>query len=164
MPVQSCDGASATSGAPNRAEDSRMTPQQIMLVRESFTKVLPIRDTAAALFYDRLFAIDPSTRPMFRGDLKSQGTKLMAAIGAVVRSLDRIDTMLPTIRDLARRHAGYGVRDEHYATVGSALLWTLEQGLGADFTPEVRDAWATAYGMLSAAMIEAASDTLPSAA
>jgi len=141
-----------------------MTPDQIALVRQSFAKVLPIRDAAAALFYDRLFTLDPSTRPMFRGDLKSQGAKLMAAIGAVVRSLDRIDTMLPTIRDLARRHVGYGVRNEHYAAVGSALLWTLEQGLGADFTPEVRDAWATAYGMLSAAMIEAASDTLPSAA
>jgi len=141
-----------------------MTPDQIALVRQSFAKVLPIRDAAAALFYDRLFTLDPSTRPMFRGDLKSQGAKLMAAIGAVVRSLDRIDTMLPTIRDLARRHVGYGVRNEHYATVGSALLWTLEQGLGADFTPEVRDAWATAYGLLSTAMIEAASDTLPSAA
>jgi hemoglobin-like flavoprotein len=101
---------------------------------------------------------------MFRGDMKSQGAKLMAAIGAVVRSLDRIDTMLLTIRDLARRHVGYGVRDEHYATVGAALLWTLEQGLGADFTPQVRDAWATAYGMLSAAMIEAASESLPTAA
>ena len=141
-----------------------MTPDQIALVRQSFAKVLPIRDAAAALFYDRLFALDPNTRPMFRGDLKSQGAKLMAAIGSVVRSLDHLDTMLPTIRDLARRHVGYGVRNEHYATVGSALLWTLEQGLGADFTPEVRDAWATAYGMLSAAMIEAASDTLPSAA
>ena len=141
-----------------------MTPDQIALVRQSFAKVLPIRDAAATLFYDRLFTLDPSTRPMFRGDLKSQGAKLMAAIGAVVRSLDRIDTMLPTIRDLARRHVGYGVRNEHYATVGSALLWTLEQGLGADFTPEVRDAWATAYGLLSTAMIEAASDTLPSAA
>ena len=141
-----------------------MTPDQIALVRQSFAKVLPIRDAAAALFYDRLFTLDPSTRPMFRGDLKSQGAKLMAAIGAVVRSLDRIDTMLPTIRDLARRHVAYGVRNEHYATVGSALLWTLEQGLGADFTPEVRDAWATAYGMLSTTMIEAASEPLPSAA
>jgi hemoglobin-like flavoprotein len=141
-----------------------MTPDQIMLVRQSFTKVLPIRDAAAALFYDRLFTIDPSTRPMFRGDLKAQGAKLMAAIGAVVRSLDRLDAMLPTIRDLARRHTGYGVRDEHYASVGSALLWTLEQGLGADFTPAVRDAWATAYGVLSTAMIEAASEPLPSAA
>jgi hemoglobin-like flavoprotein len=141
-----------------------MTPDQIALVRQSFAKVLPIKDAAAALFYDRLFTIDPSTRPMFRGDMKAQGAKLMAAIGAVVRSLDRIDTMLPTIRDLARRHVGYGVRDEHYATVGAALLWTLEQGLSADFTPQVRDAWATAYGMLSTAMIEAASEPLPTAA
>src|SRR5262245_50951885 len=115
-----------------------MTPEQIALVRESFAKVVPIREQAAALFYDRLFAIDPSTRPLFRGDMKSQGAKRMAAIGAVVRSLDRLETMLDDLGALARRHVRYGVRDEHYASVGTALLWTLEQGLGPDFTPPVR--------------------------
>ncbi len=141
-----------------------MTPQQVALVRQSFAKVVPIREQAAALFYDRLFTIDPSTRPLFRGDMKSQGAKLMAAIGAVVKSLDRIEVMLDEIRSLARRHDRYGVRDEHYASVGAALLWTLEQGLGSDFTPEVREAWATAYGVLSSTMIEATSEPLRGAA
>ena len=141
-----------------------MTPQQIALVRESFAKVVPIREQAAALFYERLFAIDPGTRPLFRGDMKSQGAKLMAAIGAVVKSLDHIDTMLDDLRALARRHDGYGVRAEHYASVGAALLWTLEQGLGFGFTPEVRDAWAAAYDLLSSAMIAATSEPLRGAA
>ena len=137
-----------------------MTPQQVALVRQSFAKVVPIREQAAALFYDRLFAIDASTRALFRGDMKSQGAKLMAAIGAVVKSLDRIETMLDDLRAFARRHDRYGVREEHYASVGAALLWTLEQGLGSDFTPEVGEAWATAYGILSSTMIAAASEPM----
>ena len=137
-----------------------MTPHQIALVRESFATVVPISEQAAGLFYDRLFAIEPSTRPLFHGDLKSQGAKLMAAIGVVVKSLDRIETMLDDLRALARRHDRYGVREEHYASVGAALLWTLEQGLGLDFTPDVREAWATAYGLLSSAMIAASSEPL----
>ena len=141
-----------------------MTPQQVALVRESFAKVVPIKEQAAALFYDRLFVIDPSTRPLFRGDMRSQGVKLMAAIGAVVKSLDRIETMLDDLRGLARRHDRYGVQEAHYASVGAALLWTLDQGLGADFTPDVRNAWATAYGLLSSAMIEATSTPLRGAA
>lgn len=140
-----------------------MTPEQIALVRESFAKVVPIREQAAALFYDRLFAIDPSTRPLFRGDMRSQGAKLMAAIGAVVKSLDRLETMLDDLRALARRHDRYGVREAHYASVGAALLWTLEQGLGADFTPQVREAWAIAYGLLSSAMIAATAESLRAA-
>ena len=135
-----------------------MTPRQVALVQESFAKILPIREQAAALFYDRLFALDPSTRPLFRGDMKSQGAKLMAAIGAVVKSLDRLDTILDDVRALARRHHRYGVRQEHYASVGAALLWTLEQGLGFDFTPDVRRAWATAYDLLSGPMIAVSSD------
>src|SRR5215510_10331461 len=138
-----------------------MTPQQVALVRESFTKIVPIREQAAALFYNRLFAIDPNTRPLFRGDMKSQGAKLMAAIGAVVESLDRIDTIPDDLRTLARRHHRYGVREEHYASVGAALLWTLEQGLGCDFTPDVRQACATAHDLLSGAMIAVSSDKDP---
>jgi hemoglobin-like flavoprotein len=135
-----------------------MTPRQVALVQESFAKIIPIRAQAAALFYNRLFAIDPSTRPLFRGYMKSQGAKLMAVIGAVVKSLDRIDTILDDLRTLARRHHRYGVREEHYASVGAALLWTLEQGLGFDFTPDVREAWATAYDLLSGAMIAVSSE------
>src|SRR5262245_55193210 len=110
-----------------KATTSPITPQQIALVRESFAKVLPIREQAAALFYERLFTIDPSTRRLFRGDMKSQGAKLVAAISAVVKSLDRIESMRNDLEILARRHCGYGVREEHYASVGAALLWTLEQ-------------------------------------
>ena len=138
----------------------RMTPHQIALVRESFATVVPISEQAVGLFYDRLFAIDPSTRPLFQGDMKSQGAKLMAAIGAVVKSLDCIETILGDLRALARRHDRYGVREEHYASVGAALLWTLEQRLGLDFTSDVREAWAAAYGLLSSAMIAASSEPL----
>jgi nitric oxide dioxygenase len=132
-----------------------MSPQQIALVQQSFAKVIPIREQAAALFYERLFAIDPSTRPLFRSDVRAQGAKLMAAIATVVKSLDRLDLILDDLRTLARRHDGYGVQEAHYASVGSALLWTLERGLGADFTSELREAWAAAYGVLSDAMIDA---------
>jgi hemoglobin-like flavoprotein len=134
-----------------------MTPRQIDLVQASFAKVAPIADQAAALFYDRLFATDPGTRALFaHADLAAQGRKLMAAIGFVVGALRRPEAMLGTVRDLARRHVGYGVQDHHYATVGAALLWTLEQGLGDAFTPETREAWAAAYGLLTSVMLEAA--------
>jgi hemoglobin-like flavoprotein len=134
-----------------------MTPRQIELVRGSFAKVLPIRADAAALFYDRLFATEPSVRPLFQGDMKAQGAKLMAAIAMVVDALDRLDAVIEDVKELARRHVKYGVVESHYATVGAALLWTLEQGLGKDvFTDEMKDAWAAAYAALSGAMIEAA--------
>ena len=134
-----------------------MTPHQITLVQQSFARVLPIKKTAASLFYDHLFTIDPSTRALFRGDMATQGAKLMAAIATIVQSLDRIEPMLGHIRALARRHVQYGVTRAHYTSVGTALLWTLEQGLGADFTPEVRDAWDSAYRLLSGTMLEATS-------
>jgi len=133
-----------------------MTPDQISLVKESFTKVLPIKDAAAAAFYDRLFTLDPALKPLFKGDIVAQGQKLMAAIATVVASLDRLDTVLPTVQAMARRHVGYGVKDSHYATVGAALLDTLAGAFGPAFTPELRSAWATAYGTLSGAMIDAA--------
>lgn len=133
-----------------------MTPHQINLVKTSFAKVLPIKDIAAAAFYDRLFTADPALKPLFKGDMKAQGQKLMMAIGTVVASLDRLDAVIGTVQDMARRHVGYGVQDSHYATVGAALLDTLASAFGDDFTPETRDAWATAYGILSGAMIDAA--------
>ena len=142
-----------------------MTPDQIRLVQASFQLVLPIAAQAAALFYRRLFSTDPGTRRLFaHTDLEAQGRKLLAAIGFVVGALHRPEGMLGTVRDLARRHVGYGVREEHYATVGAALLWTLEQGLGEEFTPETRDAWAAAYGLLSGVMIQAAREGAPIAA
>jgi len=129
-----------------------MTPRQIELVRTTFRDIAPMAREAAALFYDRLFATDPSLRRLFRGNMVTQGAKLMQVLEAAIDRLDRIDTLVPVLRDLGRRHAGYGVVDGHYDTVGDAFLWTLEQSLGAGFTPEVREAWATAYGLLAGAM------------
>src|SRR5215510_9500698 len=122
-----------------------MTDKQKVLVQESFEKVRPIADAAASLFYDRLFTLDPSLRALFRGDLKEQGQKLMQMIEIAVKGLNKLDTLVPAVKELGRRHACYGVRNEHYAIFRSALLWTLEQGLGADFTEEVKEAWATVY-------------------
>ena len=133
-----------------------MTPQQISLIQTSWASVLPIQDTAAGLFYQRLFALDPAVRPMFKGDMQEQGRKLMKMLGTVVNSLTRLDELVPVAQDMARRHVGYGVQAQHYDTVGAALLWTLEQGLGSAFTDDTRDAWATAYGTLAGVMKEAA--------
>jgi len=133
-----------------------MTPQDISLVQSSFEKVAPIAPQAAALFYGRLFETFPEAKPLFKGNMDEQGGKLMATLATVVRSLDKLETIIPAVKTLAVRHVAYGVKPEHYAPVGAALLWTLEQGLGADFTPETASAWATAYGALSSAMIEAA--------
>jgi hemoglobin-like flavoprotein len=134
-----------------------MTPRQISLIQSSWSAVEPIADTAAILFYDRLFELDPALRRLFRKtDMTQQRKILMQTLTVVVRSLARLDTIVPAIQALGRRHAGYGVRDEHYDTVGAALLWTLEQGLGDAFDDETADAWATAYTTLASVMIEAA--------
>ena len=133
-----------------------MNARQIELVQASWREVAPIADDAASLFYSRLFDLDPSLKSMFRGDMKQQGKKLMSMIGFAVNALNRIDSLLPGLRSLGQRHAGYGVRDEHYDTVARALLWTLEKGLGAAFTKEVKQAWIAAYGVLAGTMKEAA--------
>jgi hemoglobin-like flavoprotein len=133
-----------------------MTPQEIELVQSSFRKVLPIKDTAGELFYGRLFTIDPTLRPLFPEDVKPQIQKLMAMIATAVGGLSRLETIVPAVQDLGRRHAGYGVKDKDYDTVGAALLWTLEQGLGDQFTPETKSAWTACYGLLAATMKDAA--------
>jgi hemoglobin-like flavoprotein len=133
-----------------------MSPEQQTLVRDSFAKVVPIAPAAAAMFYDRLFTLDPSLRPLFTGDMAEQGRKLMAMIGTAVVNLHRLETIVPAVRDLGQRHAGYGVTDAHYDTVAAALLWTLEQGLGADFTPQTRDAWTVCYTAIAGEMKTAA--------
>ena len=135
-----------------------LTPQAVTLVRNSFAQVEPIADAAAAIFYDRLFALDPSLSHLFKGDMVQQGRKLMSMIGAAVRGLDDLDRLVPVLRQLGVRHAGYGVQLQHYDTVGSALLYTLERGLGAAFTPEVRAAWTSVYGVLATTMQAAARD------
>ncbi len=136
-----------------------LTPAQKTLVQESFATIAPIADDAAVLFYRRLFEIDPSLEPMFKGDMAEQRRKLMQMLAMAVKGLDRLDQLVPAVQELGRRHVGYGVIDEHYNTVGAALLWTLETGLGAAFTPEVKDAWATVYGILASTMQEAAKET-----
>jgi hemoglobin-like flavoprotein len=133
-----------------------MTPDQIALVQDSFKKVVPISEAAASIFYSRLFEIAPDVKPMFKGDIKEQGRKLMATLGVVVTGLTRLETVLPAASALAKKHVDYGVKAEHYAPVGAALLWTLEKGLGEAWTPELADAWATAYGTLSGYMISEA--------
>jgi hemoglobin-like flavoprotein len=117
---------------------------------------MPIADVAAELFYDRLFEIAPQVRPLFRRDMKNQGRKLMTTLAMVVGGLKNLEAMMPAIAGLAVKHVNYGVTAEHYEPVGEALIWTLERGLGPAFTPQTREAWMTAYGALSAAMIEAA--------
>lgn len=133
-----------------------MTPENIALVKTSWQQVLPIQKAAAELFYGRLFELDPSLRPLFRGDMAEQGRKLMTMINTVVMSLDRLGPMLGAIEDLGRRHVAYGVTDAHYDTVGSALLWTLGKGLGEQFTLAVQAAWAQTYDTLASAMKQAA--------
>ena len=133
-----------------------LTETQKHLVQESFQTIAPIADDAAALFYGRLFALDPSLQHMFRGDMKEQRRKLMQMITAAVKGLDRLEQLVPVVEDLGRRHVGYGVTDAHYDTVGSALLWTLEMGLGSAFTPETKEAWAAVYGLLATTMKNAA--------
>ena len=134
-----------------------MTPDQKALVKLTWQKVLPIAESASELFYHRLFEIDPALRDLFDGtDMTMQRLKLMQTLGVAIRGLDDLETLLPIVEDLGRRHVGYGVTDAHYETVGAALLWTLEKGLGEAWTPEVADAWTAAYGTLSGAMREAA--------
>jgi hemoglobin-like flavoprotein len=129
---------------------------QKALVQTSFAQVRPIADAAAALFYNRLFELDPTLRPLFKSDLKEQGRKLMDMLTLAVKGLDRPEALLPALAALGRRHAGYGVNKHDYETVGAALLWTLEQGLGPSFTPDIREAWSALYRLVADTMSEAA--------
>ena len=130
-----------------------MTPSDVALVQSSFGKVKPIAQAAAAMFYGRLFEIAPEVKPLFRGDMTEQGKKLMMTLAAVVGSLHDLPAILPAASALAKKHVDYGVKPGHYAPVGEALLWTLERGLGAAWTPQVAAAWASAYATLSSYMI-----------
>ena len=133
-----------------------MTPENQAFVRDSFAKVAPAASQTAAQFYDRLFALDPSLRPLFKGDMTEQGRKLMAIIGTAVANLDKLETIVPVVQALGRRHATYGVQPEHYDTVASALLRALGQGLGDAFTQPVKAAWTEAYTILATVMKDAA--------
>jgi hemoglobin-like flavoprotein len=140
----------------NENESIAMTPTQIKLVQDSFLLVLPIEDTAADLFYQRLFELDPSLRPLFKGDLAQQKKMLMQTLSVAVRGLSKLDAVVPVLEHLGQRHVGYGVEDRHYETVGAALLWTLEKGLGAAYTAETAAAWTTVYELIAKVMRNAA--------
>ena len=141
-----------------------MTPDQKALVKTTWSLVVPIADTAASLFYGRLFEIDPSTRPMFEStDMPEQRKKLMQALATVIGGLDNLAPLIPVLETLGRKHVAYGVLDKHYDSVGTALLWTLEQGLQTAWTPPVQDAWIAAYTAVAGVMRNAAK-TVPNAA
>ena len=132
-----------------------MTPEQVNLVQQSFAKVAPISEQAAALFYDRLFEVAPAVRSMFPDDMTEQRKKLMATLAVVVNGLTNLEAVLPAASALAKRHVSYGAKPEHYPVVGGALLWTLEKGLGDAWTSDTA-AWTAAYGTLSGYMISEA--------
>jgi hemoglobin-like flavoprotein len=129
---------------------------QIEAVKESWSKVVPIADQAAVLFYERLFTLDPSLRALFKPDMTEQRKLLMTMLGTAVGGLDRLDRIVPAVQALGRRHNEYGVTNAHYTTVAQALLWTLEHGLGDAFMPDVREAWTAAFGLVSGTMRDAA--------
>jgi hemoglobin-like flavoprotein len=134
-----------------------MNPEQISLVQSSFEKVKPNAPQAAELFYGRLFELSPDVRPLFKEDIAEQGQKLMTMIGAAVNGLSRLESIVPAVQSLGRNHVDYGVKPEHYPVVGAALLWTLEQGLGEDWNPDLAEAWTNAYTILADTMQDAAS-------
>jgi len=138
-----------------------MTDEQQAMVRASFAQVAPNAPAVAALFYERLFQLDPSLRPLFKGDMAAQGRKLMAMIGTAVANLHQLDSVAPAVAQMGQRHVAYGVKQGDYATVGQALLWTLQQGLGEGFTPPVRAAWTECYQTLAAVMTTAAASGSP---
>ncbi|BCE00414.1 globin family protein [Marinicellulosiphila megalodicopiae] len=133
-----------------------MNDQQIKIIQQTFAMVVPIADTAADLFYTRLFELDPSLKKLFKSDLTLQGAKLMKMLGYVVNGLNNLDALIPAIQDLGRRHVDYGVTSDMYETVGLSLLWTLEKGLGPAYTEEAKEAWCTAYTILKNVMCDAA--------
>jgi hemoglobin-like flavoprotein len=135
-----------------------MNERQKELVKSSFKLVAPYTHIAAALFYKRLFKFDPAFRHMFTGDMQEQSRKFGNILNEIIADLDNLESLVPVVEDLGRRHAGYGVQDEHYETVGTALIWTLRQTLGPDFTPPVEEAWQAAYDFLADVMKNAANE------
>ena len=133
-----------------------MKEETIVAVQSTFRKVLPISEVAAELFYGKLFELDPALKPLFTGDIKEQGIKLMKMIAIAVNGLRDLGALVPAVQNLGVRHIAYGVKDSHYDTVGEALLWTLGQGLGDDFTDDVKAAWTEVYLTLASVMKDAA--------
>ncbi|WP_406685113.1 globin domain-containing protein [Seonamhaeicola sp. MEBiC1930] len=135
-----------------------MEAKTIELVQGTFKKVVPIADKAAEIFYDKLFDLDPQLKPLFKGDMKAQGAKLMTMIGTAVNGLTNLESIVPAVQNLGKSHVGYGVKDSHYDTVGTALIYTLKTGLGKSFTPDVEDAWVEVYTVLATTMKDAANE------
>lgn len=135
-----------------------VTPTDVSLVQSSWAKVAPISDTAADLFYGRLFELDPSLKELFPDDMAAQKKNLMQTLAVCVNGLNDLGEIVPAVKALGQRHVNYKVKDEHYETVGAALLWTLSQGLGDEFTTETSEAWAKVYDVLSTTMKEAAAE------
>ncbi|HEU4408139.1 MAG TPA: globin family protein [Polyangiaceae bacterium] len=133
-----------------------LPPQTIDLVRRSWAAVMPISDAAASLFYERLFELDPSVRPLFKGDMREQKKKLMQTLAVAVDGLSNLERLVPVLQSLGVRHAGYMVQERHYDLVGQSLLWTLREGLGNAFTPDVEAAWVSVYGLIADTMKRAA--------
>jgi hemoglobin-like flavoprotein len=141
-----------------------VTARQKELVRETFARVAAHPVVAGLLFYRRLFTLDPSLRRLFHTDVEVQSRKLMEALALIVNCLDAPRSELAGLEALGRRHVEYGVREEHYDTVGAALFWMLEQDLGPAYTPEVRGAWEAAYGFIAQTMKAAARELTAEAA
>ncbi len=135
-----------------------MTPEQVKLVQDSFKKVAPIADQASDIFYAKLFEIAPEVRSLFPEDMSEQKGKLMGMLATAVNNLHQVETIIPAVQDLGRRHVNYGVTADQYKPVGEALIYTLETGLGDDFTPEVKEAWVTTYVTLQKVMTDAAAE------
>lgn len=140
-----------------------MTPEQVTMVQDSFKKVLPIADTAADIFYDRLFEVAPEVRPMFAADMSKQKKALMGTLAVAVESLHKVEEIIPVVKELGAKHLTYGVKDEHYDTVGGALLFTLEKGLGDDWNDDLKAAWTETYGTVAGVMKEAAAEAAAAA-
>lgn len=130
----------------------------IKSVKDSWELAKPIAEKAAELFYGKLFELDPELKPLFKGDMKEQGAKLMKMINTAVNSLDRLGEIVPAVQDLGRRHIKYGIKDADYDVVGEALIWTLDAGLGDAFTEEVKAAWLETYTILATTMKGAAAE------
>lgn len=156
QPEPAAAAAPPAPGAP--AADGPLSPAEIKMVQDTFAAVEPIADDAAALFYGRLFETDPSTKPLFKGDIKEQGRKLMAVLKTAVASLEKLDQLVPAVKVMGQRHHAYGIEASHYESVANALLWTLEQGLKDAYTPAVEAAWAKTYGILAEVMQQGAQE------
>ena len=150
--------AAKPAAKPGAHNGQGLTAEEITLVQNSFALIEPKADEVAALFYGKLFEIDRSTKPLFKGDMTEQGRKLLSVLKTAIASLHKFDQLVPALKVLGQRHHDYGVELRHYQSFAQALLWTLKQSLAGAFTPEVEAAWATTYGALAEVMMKGAKE------